>query len=215
MLADRRTFIVATGAAGLLAACGQSSNAKAIATGDIALGAANAPVTMIEYASVMCPHCAEFHADIFPGLKSKYIDTGKLRFVFREFATEPREYAYAGFMIARCVGTTPQKYYDMLNVLFEQQRPIFEAARANQGREKLLEIARTAGMSEEAFNTCVADPAGIERIRTVEQTGMDQFKLEGTPTIIIDGEKIPNTIEAPYSLASLSALIDAKLAARS
>ncbi len=214
MPADRRQFIVAAGAAGLLAACGQSGNAKAVATGDIALGVATAPVTMIEYASTMCPHCAEFHADIFPGLKQKYVDTGKLRFVFREFATEPREFAYAGFMIARCVGDTPQKYYDMLGVMFEQQRPIFEAARANQGREKLLEIARTAGMSEEAFNTCVADPAGIERIRAVEEAGMTQFQLTGTPTIIIDGAVIPNTIEAPYTLASLSALIDAKLAAK-
>ena len=214
MPADRRQFIAAAGAAGLLAACGQKSNANAVATGDIALGSATAPVTMIEYASTMCPHCSEFHETIFPGLKQKYIDTGKLRFVFREFATEPREFAYAGFMIARCVGDTPQKYYDMLGVMFEQQRPIFEAARANQGREKLLEIARTAGMSEEAFNACVADPAGIERIRAVEQAGMDQFKLDSTPTVIIDGEKIPNTVEAPYTLESLSARIDAKLAAR-
>ena len=142
MPADRRQFIAAAGAAGLLAACGQNSNAKAVTTGDIALGAATAPVTMIEYASTMCPHCAEFHEVIFPGLKQKYIDTGKLRFVFREFATEPREFAYAGFMIARCVGDTPQKYYDMLGVFFEQQRPIFEAARVNQGREKLLDLSK-------------------------------------------------------------------------
>ncbi len=214
MPADRRQFIVAAGAAGLLAACGRNSNARSVATGDMALGSATAPVTMIEYASTMCPHCAEFHATVFPGLKQKYIDAGKLRFVFREFATEPREFAYAGFMISRCVGDTPQKYYDMLGVFFEQQRSIFEAAQVNQGREKLLEIARTAGMSEQAFNTCVADPAAIERIRAVEQKGMEQFKIEGTPTVILDGEVVPNTIEAPYSLASLSALIDAKLAAR-
>ena len=214
MRTDRRLFIAATGAAGLLAACGQNSTAKAIAAGDIALGQANAPVTMIEYASVMCPHCAEFHADIWPRIKQNYIDTGKVRFVFREFATEPREYAYAGFMIARCVGTTPQKYYDMLGVLFEQQRPIFEAARANQGREKLLEIAGAAGLSEAQFNTCVSDPAGIERIHKVEEKGQAQFKIEGTPTIIIDGEVIPNTIAAPYSYDNLAARIDAKIAHR-
>ena len=214
MRADRRHFIAATGAAGLLAACGSRSKAKAGATGDIVLGQANAPVTMIEYASVMCPHCAEFHEKIWPRLKQNYIDTGKLRFMFREFATEPREFAYAGFMIARCVGTTPQKYYDMLGVLFEQQRPIFEAARANTGREKLLEIARTAGLSEDQFNACVTDPAAIDRIHKVEEAGMTQFKIQGTPTIILDNEVVPNTIEAPYTYEMLAARIDAKIARR-
>lgn len=211
MPADRRQFIVTSAAAALLAACGSSASGPAVSSGDIVLGKADAPVTVIEYASTMCPHCAEFHEEIFPQLKANYVDTGKAKYVFREFATEPREFAYAGFMMARCVGTTPEKYHDMLGVLFQQQRAIFEAARAGQGREKLLEIARAAGMSEEQFGACVTDPEGIERIRKVEQAGVDEFRLQGTPTIIIDGQVIPNTIEAPYSYASLSALIDARL----
>lgn len=212
MQADRRLFLALTAAAGLVGACSQGADGKAVASGDIALGSPQAKVTLIEYASVMCPHCAEFHETIFPELKRKYFDTGKVRYVFREFATEPREFAYAGFMIARCVGTTPGKYYDMLGVLFTQQRAIYEAARANQGREKLLEIARSAGMSEEQFNACVTDPAGLQRIRAVEQAGMDQFKIEGTPTLVLDGQVLPNTAESPYSVASISAAIDARLA---
>lgn len=211
MLADRRHFLAVAAAAGLLAACNGQGGAAAPATGDIVLGSETAPVTMIEYASTMCPHCADFKAQIFPQIKANYIDTGKVKFIFREFSTEPREFAYAGFLMARCVGTTPEKYHDMLGVLFQQQRAIFAAARVNQGREKLLEIARAAGMSEEQFNACVTDPAGIERIRSVEQAGMEQFKITGTPTIIIDGEVIPNTIEAPYTYESLAARLDAKL----
>jgi protein-disulfide isomerase len=212
MLANRRLFLAATAAATLLIACGDKAGGGAAASGDIVMGSATAPVTMIEYASTMCPHCAEFHDLIWPQLKANYIDTGKVKFIFREFATEPREFAYAGFLMARCVGTTPEKYHEMLGVLFQQQRAIFEAARAGQGREKLLEIARTAGMSEEQFNACVTDQAGAERIRAVEQNAIDQFKIEGTPTVIIDGEVIPNTIEAPYTYASLAARLDAKLA---
>jgi protein-disulfide isomerase len=210
MQADRRQFIVLTAAAGALAACGADQGKAAVAQGDIVLGRADAPVTMIEYASTMCPHCEEFHRTILPQLKANYIDTGKVKYIFREFATEPREFAYAGFLMARCVGTTPEKYHDMLGVLFQQQRAIFEAARAGQGREKLLEIAGAAGMSEAQFNACVTDPAGIERIRGVEENAIEQFKLQGTPTIIIDGEVIPNTIQAPYTYASLAARIDAK-----
>lgn len=214
MLANRRLFLAMAATASVLAACSQGADGKAAAAGDIGLGPAQAKVTVIEYASVMCPHCREFHETIFPEIKRKYIDTGKIRFVFREFATEPREFAYAGFMIARCVGTTPQKYFDMLGVLFDQQRAIFDAARANQGREKLLEIARSAGMSEEQFNTCVTDPAAIQRIHAVEQNAIDEFKLSGTPTLIINGQVLPNTAEAPYSVASLSAAIDARLAGK-
>ncbi|MDX2235429.1 MAG: thioredoxin domain-containing protein [Hyphomonadaceae bacterium] len=210
MLADRRHFIATAAALGLLAACGGAAGGASAETGDIVLGRADAPVTMIEYASTMCPACADFHARILPQIKANYVDTGKVKFIFREFATEPREFAYAGFMMARCVGSTPEKYHEMIAVLFQQQRAIFESARIGQGREKLLEIARTAGMSEEQFSACVTDPAGIERIRKVEAGALEQFKLTGTPTIIIDGEVIPNTIEAPYSYESLAARIDAR-----
>lgn len=212
MQAHRRLFIALAAAAGLLAACSQGANGKAVASGDIALGSETAPVTLIEYASTMCPHCRDFHAQVLPAIKTKYVDTGKVRFIFREFATEPREFAYAGFMIARCVGTTPQKYYDMLGVVFEQQMAIFEAARANQGREKLLEISRAAGMSEEQFNACVSDPAGVQRIQAVEQTALDQYKINSTPTLILDGQVLPNTIETPYTVERISAAIDARLA---
>jgi protein-disulfide isomerase len=87
--------------------------------GDKVLGADNAPVTIVEYASVTCPHCATFHQQTYPTLKSKYIDTGKVRLIFREFPTQPAPVAIAGFMLARCAG---DRYYPMLDAIFDQQK---------------------------------------------------------------------------------------------
>jgi protein-disulfide isomerase len=87
--------------------------------GDKVLGSATAPVTIVEYASVTCPHCASFHSQTYPKLKEKYIDTGKVRLVFREFPTGPVNASIAGFMLARCSG---DKYFPMIDAMFEQQQ---------------------------------------------------------------------------------------------
>src|SRR5690606_29594883 len=114
---------------------------KAGPLGDKVLGADGAPVTIVEYASVTCPHCATFHQQTYPELKSKYIDAGKVKLIFREFPTQPAPVAIAGFMLARCA---EDKYYPMLDAIFGQQQ-----SWAQDPYNGLLRIARQAGFSQE------------------------------------------------------------------
>lgn len=211
MLADRRTLLLSTAAAAFAAACNPGGSSSAAVTGDMALGPADAKVTVIEYASLACHVCYDFHKEIWPKLKQNYIDTGKIRFVFREFPTGNAQIATAEHLLARCMSTTPEQYFRAVDVFFDQQPAVFQAAQTGQIREKLLEIARTGGLSEERFNSCIADPEQIARLNSVAQEGDRTFKIEGTPTIIINGEVVPNTPEAPYSYEMLAARIDAKL----
>jgi protein-disulfide isomerase len=204
----RRVVFVAAAAA--LAACGSKSGAAT--TEDMALGPADAKVTVIEYASLMCSHCREFHDTIWPELKKNYVDTGKIRFVLRELPTGPRNFAIASFQIARCAsGGDSQAYFQAVDAFFHQQPQIFEAAQGGQGRAKLLEIAKGLGMSEDAFNQCIQDPAGGERVAASEKRAADEFKVTGTPTLILNGELIPQTPENPYTYARVAAAIEAAL----
>ncbi|HMP61919.1 MAG TPA: thioredoxin domain-containing protein, partial [Phenylobacterium sp.] len=120
---SRRFLIAAAGAAALaLGACSGQSAAGA-AEGDMTLGDPNAPVKMIEYASLSCVHCATFNNDVFPTLKTKYIDTGKVHYTFREFLTPPVEVAAAGFLLARCAGE--DRYFEVVDAIFHSQREMF------------------------------------------------------------------------------------------
>ena len=125
--------------------------------GDMALGDEKAPVTIIEYASMTCPHCAAFHANTYPELKKRYIDTGKVRFIFREFPLD--QLALAAFMLARCAG--PDKYFPMIDTLFQQQKEWV----VQKPLGPLLAIAKQAGMSEQAFNECLAGQEADRRHR--------------------------------------------------
>jgi protein-disulfide isomerase len=149
--------------------------------GDKVLGADNAPVTIVEYASVTCPHCATFHQQTYPTLKSKYIDTGKVRLIFREFPTQPAPVAIAGFMLARCAG---DKYYPMLDAIFDQQK-----SWAQDPYQGFLRIARQAGFTQESFETCLKDSKLAEQIQQVAQRGNTEFKVESTPTFFINGKR--------------------------
>lgn len=210
MLADRRAVLLTTAAA-LIAGCTPGGGSSAAVSGDMALGPADAKVTVIEYASLACHVCLDFHKEVWPKLKQNYVDTGKIRFVFREFPTGNAQIATAEHLLARCMSTTPEQYFRVVDVFFEQQPAVFQAAQSGQIREKLLEIARTGGLSEERFGQCIADPDQIARLNTVATEGSRAFRIEGTPTIIINGEVVPNTPEAPYSYEMLAARIDAKL----
>lgn len=210
MLLDRRTVLLSS-AAVLAVACSPGGGNSAAVTGDMALGPADAKVTVIEYASLACHVCEDFHKDVWPQLKANYIDTGKIRFIFREFPTGNPQIATAEHLLARCMSSTPEQYFRVVDVFFQQQEAVFAAAQSGQIREKLLEIARTGGLSEEQFNQCIADPEQIARLNAVAQDGDRQFKIAGTPTIIINGEVVPNTPEAPYTYEMLAARIDAKL----
>jgi protein-disulfide isomerase len=207
---NRRTVLLST-AALMAAACSPGGSSSAAVTGDMALGPADAKVTVIEYASLACHVCEDFHKEVWPKLKQNYIDTGKIRFIFREFPTGNPQIATAEHLLARCMSSTPEQYFRTVDVFFQQQEAVFAAAQSGQIREKLLEIARTGGLSEEQFNQCISDPEQIARLNTVAQDGDRQFKIMGTPTIIINGEVVPNTPEAPYTYEMLAARIDAKL----
>lgn len=214
MTALRREILIGAGALGLLSACNQGGGGGGARSrfeedGDMALGDPNAPIVLVEYASVMCTHCAHFHKEILPTLKAQYVDTGKVRYVLREFATPPREFAVAGFLIARCAGTTPQRYFQVVDALFQQQIAVFEAAQAGQGREKLLEIARSAGLSEDQFNQCVSDQNAIQRLQAVEKRGVEEFKITATPSFVMNGSKLDLKTG---TLEEMQGFIDAELA---
>ncbi len=205
MLLQRRELLV-LGAAGLVAACNQGG-AGASDAGDMALGQANAPATLIEYASVTCPHCADFHHQVFEQLKTNYIDTGKLRYVFREFPTPPPQVAVAGFQLARCGGASAEQYMARVGVLFDQQQAMFASGTIEGVRAKLLEIGQQAGLTEEQVMTCINDEAGAQRIRATVEAGTRQFDITGTPTLILNNRKLDDPSVMTY--AGLSRAIDA------
>jgi protein-disulfide isomerase len=149
---------------------------------DQTVGSATAPVTIVEYASVTCPHCAVFHNETYPKLKEKYIDTGKVRLIFREFPTGPVNASIAGFMLARCSG---DKYFPMIGAMFEQQ----QAWTANP-YEGLLRIARQAGMTQEAFETCLKNRELANKIVDTGRRAVEKFGVESTPTFFVNGNKI-------------------------
>ena len=149
--------------------------------GDMALGDEKAPVTIIEYASMTCPHCAAFHATTYPELKKRYIDTGKVRFIFREFPLD--QLALAAFVLARCAG--PDKYFPMIETLFHMQKEWV----VQRPLGPLLAIAKQAGMSEQAFNECLQDQKLIDGIEDVRQRAM-KLNVQSTPSFFVNGKPL-------------------------
>jgi len=196
-----------------LAACGGNGGTSAgngPGPDDMVLGSASARATLIEYASATCPHCAHFHETVWDQLKTNYIDTGKLRFIFREFPTPPEAVAVAGFQLARCGGATPEQYFARLGELFRQQQAMFASGTMEGVRAKLLEIGASSGLSEQQVTQCISDDAGPDRIRRIEE-GSRQFNISGTPTLILNGQKLEDPRALTYE--GLSQMIDQALAA--
>lgn len=180
---DRRKALVAgllSAAALTLAGCNGGSAGGAPAEGEMALGSADAPVTVVEYASVTCAHCAAWNESTWPEFKRRYVDTGRVRYVFRELPTPPQEVAVAGFLLARCAGE--DRYFAVIDSIMRNQRAVIM-----NPRQELLTIARTAGMNEEQFNQCVTDQDAVEalngRIEAASAAG-----VTGTPYFLINGE---------------------------
>ncbi|WP_054309007.1 DsbA family protein [Mesorhizobium sp. 1M-11] len=160
------------------------------------LGEDDAKVTIVEYASMTCPHCAHFHETTLPELKTKYIDTGKARLIFREFPFDPR--AEAGFMLARCAG---DNYFPMVDVLFKQQQ---NWAVAENVKDAMFQLSKLAGFTQESFNACLTDQKLLDQVRSVQKRGADEFKVDSTPTFFINGQ----TYKGALSIEELSAIID-------
>jgi protein-disulfide isomerase len=205
----RRELLVGASALALVG-CDGASGGAGVSADDMVLGASDAPVTMIEYASTTCPHCAAFHEEVWDQLKETYIDTGRVRFVFREYPTAPAPVAVAGFQLARCGGATPEQYFTRVGELFRQQRAIFASGSMDGVRRKLIEIGAAAGLSEQQVLECIGDEAGAERIRDTVEAGNREFAITGTPTFIINGRKVEDPGVVTWE--GLQRILDAELA---
>jgi protein-disulfide isomerase len=170
---------------------------------DIALGAEDAPVTIYEYASFTCGHCAAFHNDSWAKLKAEYVDTGKVRFVQRDVYFD-QVGLWAG-MLARCGGD--EKYYAVSDMLFEEQKKWLAGGSGDEVAANLRKIGLKAGMTEEQMNACWDDGAKAEQLIATFQKNATDDGIEATPTFIVDGEKVQNQ---PWD--ELKKIIDAKLA---
>ena len=156
--------------------------AKPVSLPDMALGSAKAPVSIVEYASMSCLHCAAFDENVFPMLKSKYIDTGKVRFVFREFPLDIK--AAAASMLARCIaGDDAEKYFGVVDTLFKQQDQLME-----QTKDTLKLIGGRAGMSEGAVEACEKNQAMLDKLSADQNFAYKELKVDATPTFFINGE---------------------------
>lgn len=164
---------------------------------DKVLGDETAPVTVVEYASMTCGHCANFHKEGYPHLKSEYIETGKVRFVFREFPLDP--VAAAAFMLARCA--PEEKYFDVIDLMFEQQR---SWAFTQNPYDSLLKFARQIGFTQESFETCLKDQALLDGIYAARDRGKE-FGVNSTPTFFFNGEMERGALSVEQLDAAISA----------
>jgi protein-disulfide isomerase len=174
----------ASGRRGHGAKCDSRALAKPMSLPDMALGSPKASVTIVEYASMSCPHCAAFEENVFPMLTSKYIDTGTVRFVFREFPLDIK--AAAASMLARCIAKDDAgKFFGAIDTLFKQQDPLIE-----QTKDTLKLIGAQAGMSEQAVEACEKDQALLDKLSADQKFAYEVLKVDATPTFFINGEKL-------------------------
>lgn len=159
--------------------------AKPVSLPDMALGPANAPVTITEFASMTCPHCAAFTEKVFPKIKSEYIDSGKIRFVFREFPLDIK--AAAGSMLARCIAKDDAgKYFAVVDLLFRQQ----EGWVMKNTTESLVRIGKQAGLSQQQVEACLQDQALLNKLEADRKYANEVLKVNSTPTFFINGEMV-------------------------
>jgi protein-disulfide isomerase len=196
----RRAFTTAMSLTGLAALSGflspfqligqamaQSASdvAKPVSLPDMALGPKDAKVTITEFASMTCPHCAAFNAEVFPKLKAEYIDTGKIRYIFREFPLDVK--AAAGSMLARCIAKgDAKKYFAVTDLLFRSQSDWV----MKDTTETLTRIGKQAGLSAQEVESCLKDQSLLDKIAADQKYASDVLKVDSTPTFFINGERI-------------------------
>ena len=169
---------------------------------DMAIGDAKAPVTIIEYASMTCPHCAHFQETTFPELKKRYIDTGKVRYIFREFPLD--SLAAAVFMLARCnAGDDSNKYFAMIDTYFRQQR----TWAVQKPLEPMFNIAKQAGFTKESFDACLSNQKILDGIERLRDRAAKEFKVDSTPTFFVNGTKVPGAV----SIDEMAKIVDPQI----
>ena len=199
MIITRRAFTAALSLTGLSLLAGfsplrlvngamaQSASdvAKPQSLPDMALGPATSPVTITEYASMTCGHCASFNETVFPKIKSEFIDSGKIRYVFREFPLDIK--AAAGSMLARCIAKEDAgKYFAVIDMLFKQQNDWV----MKNTTETLTRIGKQAGLSQQAVEDCLKDQALLDKIAADQKFASEVLKVNSTPTFFINGEMV-------------------------
>jgi protein-disulfide isomerase len=199
LIITRRAFTTALSFTGLAALAGFSplrlisgamaqtaaDVSKPVSLPDMALGPADAKVTITEFASMTCPHCAAFDEAVFPKIKSEYIDTGKIRYIFREFPLDIK--AAAGSMLSRCIAKDDAaKYFAVTDMLFRQQNDWV----MKNTTETLSRIGKQAGLSQQQVDDCLKDQALLDKIAADQKYAADVLKVDSTPTFFINGEKI-------------------------
>lgn len=210
---DRRTLLMTAGAGALAAtmpatafaqsapaAAGTVNMDKLLEPGpmpEMTKGDENAPVTVVEYASMTCGFCAAFHNDTFPAIDEQYVKTGKVRFVVREFPFDPR--STAAFMLTRCAPN--EAYFPMMDVLFKQQRTW---AFGDNARIPLENIAKLAGFTQESFEACLTDQKLLDDVTAVKNRGQTEFGVDATPTFFIDGKRYSGAL----TLEQFAAIVD-------
>ncbi|HEX2817676.1 MAG TPA: DsbA family protein [Phenylobacterium sp.] len=201
------TATLAATFAGSVWAASAAVATPAVLPDDMSMGSPTAKIQVIEYASLACPHCGHFNETIFPSLKAKYIDTGKVRYTLKEMLTEPVTVAAAGFLIARCAG--PSKYFIVVDQVFRSQprwtsgniKPIFQ------------EIAAANGVDEAHFNACLQDQPGVDAIAGRAKRASEQDGVDSTPTLFINGKKLATVPQTPDELdAAIAAAVKAPAA---
>ena len=210
MSLTRRTITTAIAAVALSGVsrrvAAQDVSAADLATpvplGDVVIGAEDAPVTMIEYASMSCGHCAAFHETTFPIIRAEYIDTGKVRFIFREFPLDLP--AAAASMVARCVSKgDAEKYHDAAKLLFSTQ----DEWVGQQSAAQLRHIAGKAGLDEAAFETCIHSQETVDALKAGLVHAADKLKVDSTPTFFINGTRV----KGAYPIEEFRKVIEANL----
>ena len=178
-------------------------NADAPVVQDISMGDPNAPITIIEYASYTCPHCANFHADVFPELKANFIDTGKVYFTYRPvYFDGPGLWAD---MLARCTGDV-EKYFGIAGILYERQAEWSRAGSQAGVAQGIVSVGNQAGIDEETVLACLQDNNKAQALVADFQANAERDNVEGTPSFLIDG-----VMTANMSYASFAQLLNEKL----
>lgn len=186
----------------VLGLAGCKGAAQKVEAEDMTLGNPNAPVKMIEYASVACPHCAAFNNDVWPEFKKKYVDTGKVFYISREMLTGNRPLAAAGFLVARCAGK--DKYFAVTDQIYHSQEEMFADGTLSGARAVLQRIANSAGLSDAEFDKCINDPVALEAINKRNDTYGMRDKIDGTPTFVMNGKQVAS---GEVTLAQMDAAV--------
>jgi len=179
---------------------------------DWALGSERARVTLLEYGSLTCSHCADFNNQVLPRIKATYVDTGRVRYVFRAFPTPPMGLSYPLHSLARCAG--PKAYHRVVDAFFQQQKVIFDAAQQGTGAKDVVYsiFTEASGLNAAQADLCLRTQSHADAVNQQSLKG-EEMGVQSTPTIFIQTAKGPTLLAPPYDDESVGRALDAALAA--